>query len=507
MLQPVSLQLPYFTNVITSADGLQRVVQQPVLPSYQSAYMFNSLAPSVVYEPKLTGSVFPNHLPVLPIVQAQPSGCQKCCTSANCRDDSERRINVAIDRRVREQINQYNAELMAPKCPTESSCQSSTCFEAPKSECSSLHVDKCVTGMKKLSCCDGQSHEPVNNCKKCPYDQPKCLNLDEKIDLIRHELNLPGEKDQNRLIAKLDAEKKRQEQMGFFTDDRSECAQYMASQESTSARRSRRRSLGDETCSRFRSRSRTFDERSREASEARARSRSASRGGRTNVKPIWLPTGNNDFTRTVELRNKMVVQQEKRQYMLDSLDTLNRNKVFDKPQKVSTNFPSLNRNPRFLNSFETEKPRPTKSRTPESFDYSTNTQAEVQQPTTTYIRATYAPAPEKRTETTTYSYSRPATSVGYTTKQPMYYESTAYPLAKEYYYTQPKTNDLSCYNLRPVASTKGGAIYTCSNKNELHYVTDKARNSVQICTSNNGYSRKADNRTRVIKSDTTVIHD
>ena len=37
-----------------------------------------------------------------------------------------------------------------------------------------------------------------------------------------------------------------------------------------------------------------------------------------------MPTGNNDFSRTVEARNKMVLQTERRKFMLDSLDTLNR---------------------------------------------------------------------------------------------------------------------------------------------------------------------------------------
>jgi len=174
--------------------------------------------------------------------------------------------------------------------------------------------------------------------------------------------------------------------------------------------------------------------------------------------------------------------------------------VFDKPTRVSTAFPSLNRNPSFLNSFELEKPRPTKQRTAESFDYNSTssqqkpTQSQIEAPTT-YIRATFAPVPEKRTETTRVTYV-----------QPVYYEKNVFP-KESFVSSQNKANTGSFYNLRPVAATNGGAIYTCSNKNELHYVSNNARNTVQICTSKNDYKKNFNNMTRIVKSDTTVIHD
>lgn len=127
----------------------------------------------------------------------------------------------------------------------------------------------------------------------------------------------------------------------------------------------------------------------------------------------------------------------------------------------------------------------------------------MEQSNKTVLRATYAPIPQYQTVETSmkYSYNQPQ-------RQPLYYEKTAYPLSKEYYYTPPsKNNDLNCFNLRPIQATKGGALYTCSNKNELHYISDKARNGIQICTSKNDYSRNANNRVRVINSETTVIHD
>ena len=70
-----------------------------------------------------------------------------------------------------------------------------------------------------------------------------------------------------------------------------------------------------------------------------------------------------------------------------------------------------------------------------------------------------------------------------------------------------KQTALNCTGLRPLQATSGGGIYSCSNKNELHYISNKARNTVQLCTSNNNYYRNASNRVRIINSDTTVIHD
>ncbi len=296
MLQPISYQVPIY--------GHPHYIQTMLTaPAYQSGYVYNSLLPSVVYEPKTAGQLLASNIPLLASVQRQPppQDCNQHCESLQ----SETAINYLIDKKVREQISKYNNSI-------NSDCPSRPCLPVP--DCCN-EVDKCAEQLASLSC---------NQCTHHQKQQP-CMNLDERIQLIRAELNLPAEREQNKLIAKLDAERHRQEQMGFFTDDRSECATSMSSVEPRE-HRSRRRSLdGDSTCARFRSRSKSFDDRVRAESQARSRSRSASRGGRRNAKPIWMPTGNNDFTRTLERRDKMIVQQERRQYMLDSLDTLNRN--------------------------------------------------------------------------------------------------------------------------------------------------------------------------------------
>lgn len=516
------------TQLVQTTPGLVANTQV-VVPQYQSAHIYNTLTPSVVYEPRLAGPVYQQQIPVLGYTR--PINCEQWCLTA---EEKERSINRDIDRRVREQINRYNLEsekIAAATCATL--CDKSVEIIAPMTGCSVPVkeckatilptvpiIDQCFEKMKRLSCNDKpvlveqvcyENEKPVlveevfcpeplppqeilEVCRKCPYEGQKLLNLDEKIQRIRQELNLPDEKCSNKLVAKLDREKQSRESMGFFTDDRSECAHDLVLA-NTRRRRSRsRRGSADSGCDRHRARSRSFDERQAFAKEelrrmrsfSRSCSRSRSRGG--SAKPIWMPSGSNEYEKTREKRSKMIMQQEHRQYMLDSLDTINRNAVFNKPARPQ--LPPIDKHNKsdiyalatFAPVEEMNYSKPTESSNRKSQAYDTY-----------QLRATYAPVPQEK--------PRQSASVRYSAD---YY----YPQAETtYVYQKPKANTLNCYDLRPVQATKGGGIYSCSNNNELHYISDKARNTVQICTSNNNYSRNADNRTRIIKSDTTVIHD
>lgn len=509
MLQSVN---PYFTNVI------QPVQTIPITTSYQTAHIYNALTPSFVYEPKVAGAVYPNLIPVTGILTRSSHDCEKCCVRGDCKLVNERELNKTIDKKVREQIDRYNTEMVvkAEAAAVAASC----CNQCPEIQCSSKVIQEhCLERMNQLSC------KEVVLCKKCPYETPRCLNLDQKIQRIREELNLPDEKEQKKLISKLEARKK-------GNSSQSDCEHELEIIETPRVRRSRsRRSSAESTCERYRTRSKSFEER---RSTSRSRSRSRSRG-----RPLWIPTGANDYTYTNDRRVDMINQQEKRQFMLDSQDVLNRNAVFNKKNnRDSAYFPSIERSRTFCENTDTEKPGnvyaiatfapipKTKTKTVESFDYSYNTQkpcqqiirtktpepfnyntrpkSSVEQSNKTVLRATYAPIPQYQTvDTVKYTYNQQEPP-----RQPQYYATTAYPLAKEYYYRSPaKNNDLNCYNLRPIQATNGGALYTCSNQNELHYVSDKARRGIQICTSKNDYSKNANNRMRVINSETTVIHD
>lgn len=504
MIQQVGYQVPYFTNVIT-----------PVKTVQQSGYVLNAVTPSVVYEPQLAGPVYPNHIPVLGV----RTGPSNCYLSNEHSEYQQQKLNDVIDRRVKEQILRYNE---AQKIKTLENCiaNEEACLENKMKNLScdeKENLEKavldpfCEPVLEKEPCpqeiFDHTQHERFIQ-KKCPPEEPKCLNLDEKIQLIRSELNLPDEKEQNKLIAKLNAEKIRHERLGYFTDERSQCnhdrikrEEQMQRRERSSRSRSRGRSTEHSNCERFRKRSKSFDERMELARE-RSRSASRTRLNRNEV-PVWLPPGSNDYSKTAEKRWKMIGQQE-RQYMLDSLDTLNRNAIFDKEKREKMNsYPAVSRN----ESFDYNYSRPTQS-SEQKEKVTTTIRATFapypkqtdEQNTKTYLRATYAPV--AKSDTLEYGYGREVSNA-----RSSYYQQTEYPLAKEYYYQQPKTNDLNCYNLRPVQSTKGGALYSCSNNGEVHYVSDKARNSIQICTSKNDYSRNANNRVRIINSDATVIHD
>lgn len=527
-----------------------------------------------------------NHLHTKTITSKQ--GCQKCCDDRIiCIDLKEKEFNDRVEQKVREQIKRYNTGLLieTKRCQAEvkecmehcvnklnklTCCENEVIIPQPlKSEsicCEhrSLQNSVCLENIPLPApilktenvCCEHKTqfilppaplpqeevicHKPaiceqeLVYCKKCPYETKMDMNLDEKIAKIRRELNLPGEKEQHKLIAKLDWEKRQHEKNGYFIDDRSECAHDLVerchSKEQRSRSRSRNRSrirTNNGGCARFRSRSKSFEERQ---NFSRSKSRSLSRG-RNGVRPKWIPSGSNDYSRTMDKRSKLIAQQEKRKYQLDSFDACNRNAIFLKQDKelqqnreteklyVKATFAPIEQKEtynynEYTNNysrgpkddyFVRETYAPVKQNV-EQYQYrqrevyNNGGEFTVTRPTgkdNTFTRETYAPI-----QSNEYSYhnSRPNTSVEYKTGYEA--QSSSYEPSRRAY-----NDNVNCYDLRPVQKTKGGAMYSCSNNGEVHYVSDKARNSIQICTSNNNYSRNADNRVRVLNSDTTVIHD
>lgn len=180
MIQSVN---PYFTSVI------QPVQTIPITTSYQTAHIYNALTPSVVYEPKIAGAVYPNYIPVNGIFTRSSHDCEKCCVRSDCKAVNDRELIQEIDKKVREQIEKYNTEMVVK---AEATAAAVCCNQCSVNQCSANSVqEQCFEQMSQLSCCDKQIDEVVL-CKKCPYETAKCLNLDEKIQRIRQELNLPG---------------------------------------------------------------------------------------------------------------------------------------------------------------------------------------------------------------------------------------------------------------------------------------------------------------------------
>ena len=270
-------QVPYYVAMPFNAS-----------PSFQSAYLFNSLVPSVVYEPQMTATPYSTLIPINGY-QARPAvnNCVRC----DCTERNKAELDADIDRRVKQQINKYNSELAVQSCP---SCCSDCCTSCnSKKNCVKQQLETVHTLV---------DHDPLNTTCCQPM---KSLNLDEKIDLIRKELNMPSEKEEKKLIAKLNKEVQKAE----FNDAMFSPPERIYSDDKVEEveRKSRRPRSTEPGCPRFRSRSKSFDDRLKTSID-RSKSRSASRGRR-----MWLPTGANDYTATNFHRNQLISEQDNRE--------------------------------------------------------------------------------------------------------------------------------------------------------------------------------------------------
>lgn len=179
-----------------------------IVPTFQSGYVFNALAPSVVYEPKLAQSVYPNTIPVVG-VNTRANDCSQCCINGDCKERNERDLSAAIDKKVKEQIEKYNAELERQARANCAECCAADLAKKQVVNAPPLALEPCLENMENLPCCEQArpkspccpgtmavlKQEPsaqATNCKHCPYEADQILSLDEKIQMIRRNLNLPG---------------------------------------------------------------------------------------------------------------------------------------------------------------------------------------------------------------------------------------------------------------------------------------------------------------------------
>lgn len=175
-----------------------------ILPTFQSGYVFNALAPSVVYEPKLAQSVYPSTIPVVG-VNTRANNCSQCCINGDCKERNERDLSDAIDKKVKEQIEKYNAELERQARANCVECCEADLIkkqeELNQATNTAVALQPCLKKMENLSCCEQArpkspcpSQPPVQAtpCNNCPYEADQRLSLDEKIQMIRRNLNLPG---------------------------------------------------------------------------------------------------------------------------------------------------------------------------------------------------------------------------------------------------------------------------------------------------------------------------
>lgn len=223
------------------------------------------------------------------------------------------------------------------------------------------------------------------NCKR-PIEE-KELTLDEKIEQIRDELNLTKERDENKLIKKLHEYQKRYEK-ATNTEKIDSNWSY--------------NSKDDYKINYLESKPRN------DVKLKRIKSRSPSR----NRSP-WIPTGSNDYSHTNSKREELFNKQ--RNYIpFDS--ELSTSLVFFDNEKPKPNKQSII-------TVETYKPAQTIFET--TIDSKTTT---VERPLKEYYCTTNYVTDHAINSKSNYNY------VPSIKKEPLYYDKTIYPLAKEYYY-------------------------------------------------------------------------
>ncbi|RNA14565.1 hypothetical protein BpHYR1_014004 [Brachionus plicatilis] len=231
------------------------------------------------------------------------------------------------------------------------------------------------------------------HCQCNKSREAKELTLDEKIERIRDELNLTKEKDEDKLIRKLHKYQKRYEEATNTQKTENNCSF----------------NFNDYKINYLESTSKNDAKIKRTKSKSPSRSRSH-----------WVPTGSNDYSSTNSKREELANKQ--RNYI-----------PFDSEQSTSLVF------------FDNEKPKIDRSSilTIESYKPSqTIFETTVDSKTTVIDR----PNPPREFYCTTnyvtdHSINSKSNYVTNASQKPMYYEKTAYPLAKEYYYHPINRND------------------------------------------------------------------
>ena len=273
------------------------------VPSYPVNYLASTLVPSTIYEPQvLRNPIFNNDIPVFGIKPHQNHCSTQCDCCCSCLPHKSY-LDQQIEDRVRKQLKQYQ------QSTEEHEACNKCCFQY------CTHCEQHKETEKRKEKHHSSDHEEEDQghlhdrlekdlvlcCAKCHHKVKKELTLDEKIQKIRKELNLPSEKENDKLIARLEDEKRKKDKHKKLESpyereyyDCKECKKH----EMEIAKTKYSVNVIKERKSRSRSKSAG---RSKSAN-GHSKSRSPSAGPR----PLWYPVGLNDYSRTNEKRNDML---------------------------------------------------------------------------------------------------------------------------------------------------------------------------------------------------------
>ncbi|CAF0978185.1 unnamed protein product [Brachionus calyciflorus] len=361
---------------ILNTNSILPAVTTASVTTYPTTLLFNTAAPSIVYERRIGAPIFPIDIPVLGIE------CQKLrITEENdLARLNEKKLDDLIKQKVEDQIYKYQREHEENERVLK--CRSIENFDF--------------------------SYEKECNCK-CRDKKERELTLDEKIQRIREELNLPNEKDQDKLIKKLHEYEKKYEKCTNTEKDYSENVRnhykidYIESRSRTPIKRS-------------------TSSHSRKSSKSRSPSA---------IRQPWIPTGSNDYTSTNLKRESLINKQ--RNYIPFDSEPSNSLVFFENSKKSASSENLYYVEPKKSTYLTIEKVTPAKTIISTTVDSKSYVKSK---PTLEYYCSTnYVTDHSNKPKNIVYKSS---------TKEPFYYEKTVYPLAKEYYY-HPVRNSTSYY--------------------------------------------------------------
>jgi hypothetical protein len=279
-------QLPIIasSNILASTQSM--AATSATLASIPTTYLVNTMTPCIVYDTKFVSSILSTDIPINGFFVNNSAFYKGTNTETKAtttdQEENEKKLDDLIDEKVCEKISQINIENQDEQKKKDEK------VEEAKNESTNINCDHTC-----YSCCC---------CRCCPFEQYKeevkkeeiietkdsidttkyYLSLDDKIRKIREELNLPLEKDEDRLCDQL----KRNHHISrssSVNENRSHSSQ--TSKYHINCIKPREQIIQEGS---------TIVERSRSRSRSHSRPRSAANSSR----PPWVPTGRNIYNRT-----------------------------------------------------------------------------------------------------------------------------------------------------------------------------------------------------------------
>ena len=293
-------QLPLIASNNILAPTQTVATTTATLASIPTTYLVNAVTPCIVYDTKFVSSVLATDIPINGFFINNPalfaSTQNEAKTTTTCdqqQQENEKKIDDLIEEKVCEQfekinIDKQNDEKVVEK---EEKKEIEKVEEVTKNE--STNCEHACYSCCCCCCCPYEKHkeeakkEEIIETKDSVDTTRYYLSLDEKIKKIREELNLPLEKDDDRLCDQL---KKNHHISRSSSANEKRSHSSLTSKYHINCIKPREQTTQEGSTISY------IIERSRSRSRSHSRPRSAAKSPTS--RPPWVPTGRNIYNRT-----------------------------------------------------------------------------------------------------------------------------------------------------------------------------------------------------------------